>query len=170
MWGLLLSSLSCFLEKPSRGGKRQRSSPSANINKRIRVGVNEKKTETREKTGLGRRLRSSCTILDEGNVKAGISMAVGHDKIADFTIDNYAALKLKHPQSDTYSVPDPTVIDCFSTSEFFVRMALMSFPYGSIAGLDGISPLILKHLTTKSNGQKGLNFLRALTNLVNVIP
>ena len=45
----------------------------------------------------------------------------------------------------------------------------MSFPNGSNAGLDGISPQILKDLTAKSNGQTGLNFLRALTNLVNVI-
>ena len=45
----------------------------------------------------------------------------------------------------------------------------MSFPNGSSAGLDGISHHILKDLTTKSNGQTGLNFLRALTNLVNVI-
>ena len=46
----------------------------------------------------------------------------------------------------------------------------MSFPNGSSAGLDGISPQILKDLTDKSNRQTGLNFLRAaLTNLVNVI-
>ena len=42
----------------------------------------------------------------------------------------------------------------------------MSFPNGPSAGLDGISPEVLKDLTTKSNGQAGLNFLRALTNLV----
>ena len=45
----------------------------------------------------------------------------------------------------------------------------MSFPNNSSARLDGISPQILKDLTTKSNRQTGLNFLRALTNLVNVI-
>ena len=45
----------------------------------------------------------------------------------------------------------------------------MSFSNGSSAGLDGISPQILKALTAKSNGQIGLIFLRALTNLVNVI-
>ena len=45
----------------------------------------------------------------------------------------------------------------------------MSFPNGSSARLDGISTQILKDLTAKSNGQTGLNFLRALTNLVNVI-
>ena len=100
---------------------------------------------------------------------AGIRMTVGDDKIADFTVDNYAALELKHTERETFIVPDPTDIDYFSTSEFFVHKALMSFPHGSSAGLDGISPQLLKDLTAKSNGQTGLNFLRALTNLVNVI-
>ena len=45
----------------------------------------------------------------------------------------------------------------------------MSFPNGSSAGLHGISIQTLRDLTAKSNGQTGLNFLRALTNLVNVI-
>ena len=60
-------------------------------------------------------------------------MAVGDDKIADFTVDNYAALKLQHPQRETCSVPEITDIDCFSTSEFLVHKALMSFPNGSSA-------------------------------------
>ena len=169
----MLSSLSCFLEKPPRGGKRQRSSLSAIINKRIPDGVIEKKPKRdrkpQQKSELDRRLRTICTKLVEGNIKAGIRMAVGDDKIADFTVDNYAALKLKHPQRETCSVPDPTYIDCFSTSDVFVHKALMSFLNGSSAGLDGISPQILIDLTAKSNGQTGLNFLRALTNLVNVI-
>ena len=38
-------------------------------------------------------------------------MAIGDDKNADFTVDNYAALKLKHPQRETCSVPDPTDIE-----------------------------------------------------------
>ena len=96
-------------------------------------------------------------------------MAVGDDKIADFTVDNYSALKLKHPQRETCSVPDPTDIDCFPTSEYFVHKALMSFPNGSSAGFDGILPQMLKDLTAKSNGQTGLKFLKAITNLVNVI-
>ena len=45
----------------------------------------------------------------------------------------------------------------------------MSFPNGSSSGLDGIWPKILKDSTAKSNGQTGLNFLRALTSFVNVI-
>ena len=108
------------MEKPPRGGKRQRSSLSAFINKRIRDGVIEKKPKRdripQEKSELDRRLRFICTKLDEGNVKAGIRIAVGDDKIEGFTVDNYAALKMKHPQRETCSVPDPTDIDCFSTS------------------------------------------------------
>ena len=46
-------------------------------------------------------------------------MAVGDDKIADFTVHNYAALKLKHSQRETCSVPDPTDIDCFSNLGVF---------------------------------------------------
>ena len=161
------------MEKPPQGGKRQRSSFSAVNNKRIRDGVIEKKLKRdrkpQQKSELNRRLRSICTKIDEGNVKAGIRMAVGDNKIADFTVNNYAALRLKHPQRETCSVPDPTDINCFSTSGFFVHKALMSLPNGSSAGLDGILPQILKDLTAKSNGQTGLNFLRAITNFVNVI-
>ena len=106
------------MEKPPRGGKRQKSSLSAIIIKRIRFGVIERKPKRdrkpQQKGELDRRLRSICTKLDEGNdVKAAIRMTVGDDKIAHFTIDNYAALKLKHPQRETCSVPDPTDIDCF---------------------------------------------------------
>ena len=96
---LLIALLSFFLEKPPRGGKRQRSSLSAIINKRIRDGVIENRPKRdrkpQPKSELDRRLRSICTKLDEGNVKAGIRMAVG-DKITVFTVDNCAALKLKH--------------------------------------------------------------------------
>ena len=96
-------------------------------------------------------------------------MAVGDDKFVDVTVDNYTALKLKQLQRETCSVLDPTDIDCFSTSAFFVHKALMSLPNGCSACLDGISLQVLKDLTAKSNGQPRLNFLRALTNLVNVI-
>ena len=66
LWCLLLYSLSCFSEKPPRGGKRQRSSLSAIINKRIRDGVIEKKPKCnrklQQKSELNRRLRSICSI------------------------------------------------------------------------------------------------------------
>ena len=54
-------------------------------------------------------------------------------------------------------------------SQMALSQVTIYLPDGSRAELDGISPQILKDLTAKSNGQTGLNFLRALTNLVNVI-
>ena len=162
-----------FFGKTTSGGKRQRSSLSAKFNKRIRDGVIEKRPKRdkkpQQKSELDRRLPSICTKLDEGNVTAGIKMAVGDDKIADFTVNNYATLKLKHPQREPCSVPDPTDIDGFSTSEFFVNKSLMSFPNGSSAWLDRILPKDLKDLTAKSNGQTELNFLGASSNFLNVI-
>ena len=50
-----------------------------------------------------------------------------------------------------------------------MHKAFKSFPNGSTAGLDRILPQMLKDLSAKWNGQTRLNFLRALTNLVNVI-
>ena len=167
----LLSKL--FFEKPPRGGKPQRSSLSAIISQRIRDGVFEENPKRdgrpQQKRKLDRRLTFNCTKLDEGNAKAGIRMAVGDDKVADFTVDNYAALRLKHPHWQTCSVLDPTDVDCFSTSVFFVHKALMSFVNGSSAGLDGILSQILNDLTAKSYGQTGLTFFKALAKLVNVI-
>ena len=105
---------------------------SAIINKRIWDGVIEKKPKRdrkqQQKSELDRRLRSICTKLDECNVKAGIRKAVGDDKIADFTVESFAALKLKHPQRETCSVPDPRDIDCFSTSKFFVKQGFHVLP------------------------------------------
>ena len=106
----LLASLSCFLEVNVRF-----SSLSAIINKRIWDGVVEKNWKRdgnpQHKSELDRRLRSICTKLDEGSVKAGIRMAVGDHNIVDFTVINNTALKLKHPPP--CSVRDRTYIDCF---------------------------------------------------------
>ena len=45
----------------------------------------------------------------------------------------------------------------------------MSFRNGSAAGPDKIVPQIFKDLVSKSNGSAGLNFLKSLTKLVNLI-
>ena len=69
---LTVLSVSCFLEKPRRGGKRQRSSLSAIINMRFRDGVIEIKPKRdrkpQQKSELDRRLRSICSKLDEVNI------------------------------------------------------------------------------------------------------
>ena len=149
LWCLLLSSEICFwAEKPPREGKRQRSSLSESINNQIWDSVIEKNPKRdrkpQQKSELGQLLRSIRTKLDGGKGKAGVRMEVSKDKITDFTVD--ATLKLKHPRRENCSVPDPTDIDCFSISEFFVHKALKSFPNGSSAGsdFDGISAQVSK--------------------------
>ena len=65
LWCSLFSSPRYFLEKPHRGGKRQRSSLSAIINNRIGDGVIEKKPKLdrkpQQKSELDRRQCSICT-------------------------------------------------------------------------------------------------------------
>ena len=45
----------------------------------------------------------------------------------------------------------------------------MSFPNGSAAGPDKIVPQIFKDFVSKLNGTAGLNFLKSLTKLINLI-
>ena len=94
-------------------------------------------------------------------------MAVGNDEIAnfaDFTVDNYAVPMLKFLQREACSAHDSKDIDTFSTLEFLVHKALMSFPNDSSACLDITLPQVLKNVSAKSNGQVGLNFLAARKN------
>ena len=61
-------------------------------------------------------------------------MAVGDEKIADFTVDNYAALKLNHPQRETCYVPDHTDIDCFQPRRFSSTRLLCPSPTALVQG------------------------------------
>ena len=45
----------------------------------------------------------------------------------------------------------------------------MPFPNGSAAGPDKIVPQIFNDLVSKLNGSAGLNFLKSLTKLINLI-
>ena len=62
-----------------------------------------------------------------------------------------------------------------TSSTIFLNLGVLrhkvfiSFPHGSNPSLDGILPQTLNDLTAKSNGQTGLEFVRALTSLVKVI-
>ena len=66
---------------------------------------------------------------------AGNRMAVGDDKIADFTADNYAALLLKHPQKDMGSLLDPINAESFQTLEYFVHKLSCLFPMVRVLAL-----------------------------------
>ena len=50
---------------------------------------------------------AECTKLDKGNVRAVIGSEVGDDNVADFTVNNYAALMLKQFQRNNGIFPKP---------------------------------------------------------------
>ena len=90
------------------------SSLKATINKRNGFIAIESKRDKKplQKSELYRRLRSFCNKLDKGFVKARIKMPEGDDKMADFMVDNYAALKMKHPQREIvlFWTPQITIV------------------------------------------------------------
>ena len=65
--------------------------------------------------------------------------------------------------------PNPEKLNSFFVTDFILYKAIMSFPNGSAAGPDKIVPQTFKDLVSKSNGSAGLNFLKSLTRLVNLI-
>ena len=56
--------------------------------------------------------------------------------------------------------------NCFNV---VVVLFWSNFPNGSAAGPDKVFPLIFKDLVSMSNGSAGLNFLKSLTQLINLI-
>ena len=54
-------------------------------------------------------------------------------------------------------------------TNFDLYKAIMSFPNGSAAGPEKIVPQIFNDFVSKSNGSAGLNFLKSLTKLMNLI-
>ena len=102
-------------------------------------------------------------------MKGGIRRAASNNKIAPFSTDNYQKLLSKHPQRAKFAAPNPEKLDSFCVTDFNLYKAIISFPNGSAVGPDKIVPQIFKDLVSKSNGSAGLNFLKSLTKLINLI-
>ena len=85
----------------------------------------------------------------------------------------------KHPQRAKFAAPNPEKLDSFFVTDFDLYKAIMtdfdlykaimSFPNKSAAGPEKIFPQIFKDIVSKSNGSAGLNFLKSLTKLINLI-
>ena len=115
------------------------------------------------------RIKLRSSKLDEGNVKGGIRLAASDDKIAPFSTDNYQKLLSKHPQQAKFAALNPEQLDSFFVTDFDLYKAIMSFPNGSAAGPDKIILQIFKDIVSKSIDSAGLNFLKSLTKLMNLI-
>ena len=102
-WLIFSTSFLFFLEQPKRSGRKQTTSMSSLINKKIRANdVSLPKPHPQVSSpplsDLEQRIKFIRSKLDEGNVKGGIRLAASDDKIAPFSTDNYKRLLSKHPQ------------------------------------------------------------------------
>ena len=75
----------------------------------------------------------------------------------------------KQPQRAKFAAPNPKNLECFFVTNFDLYKAIITFPNGSAAGSDKIVPQIFKDFVSKSNGSAGLNFLKSLSKLINLI-
>ena len=91
-----------FLKQPKRSGRKQTTSMSSLINKKIRANLSLPKPHPQVSSpplsDLEQRIKLISSKFDEGNVKGGIRLANSDDKIAPFSTDNYQKLLSKHPQ------------------------------------------------------------------------
>ena len=99
----------------------------------------------------------------------GIGLASSDDSFVPCNTENYKKLFSKHLKPSPINVPSLENIDSFIASEYHVYKCITSFPKGSGAGPDDLAPHVLKDLVCKSNGSAGLEFLKSLTKLVNLI-
>ena len=66
---------------------------------------------------MDRQIGPICTNIDDGNVKAGIRIEVGVNINADFTVNNYAAFRLKRPQKHLTYLRDHENAESFPKSD-----------------------------------------------------
>ena len=75
----------------------------------------------------------------------------------------------KHPQRAKFAAQNPENLNSFFVTDFDLYKLIMSFPNGSAAGPDKIVPQTYKDLVRSSNGSAGLNFLKSVSKLINLI-
>ena len=173
-WLIFLTLILFFLEQPKKSGRKQTTSMSSLINKKIRANdvslpKPHRQVSSPPLSDLEQRIKLISSKLDEGTVKGGIRLAASDDKIAPFSTDNYQKLLSKHPQRAKFAAPNPEKLYSFFVTDFDLYKPIMSFSNGSAAVPDKIVPQILKDLVSKSNGSAGLDFLKSLTKLINFI-
>jgi hypothetical protein len=108
--------------------------------------------------------------ISDGDIRGAIRLLSSSDVFAANNSDTFAHFEEKHPPpSRTLNLPDAPNenVDYLSVSEDKVFKAIMSFPNGSSAGLDGIRPQHLKDLIGKSSCDAGQRLLSEITRLCN---
>jgi hypothetical protein len=108
--------------------------------------------------------------ISDGDIRGAIRLLSSSDVFAANNSDTFAQLEEKHPPpSRPLNLPEAPNknVDYLSVSEDKVFKAIMSFPNGSSAGLDGIRPQHLKDLIGKSSCDAGQRLLSEITRLCN---
>ena len=174
-WMNLLQFGPNILAKPPRGGKRHNLANA--IKKRCTneaaptIVTGPAKDKPRRDPDLGAtQLASAVTSkIEEGNLKAAIRIISSDEKIADFSPENLAALRSKHPSAAPIGdqLPDPSNFSACQISTEAVRKAIGSFPAGSSGGPDGLRPAHLSELTRCK--ETGIRLLESVVNLVNTL-
>ena len=104
--------------------------------------------------------------MSDGDVRGAMKLLLSTDSLAIDDQKTYNLLKEKHPQPSRQLIfpnePDETSIT-MTTTEKTVLKSICSFPNGSAAGIDGISPQHLKDLTAVTNGDAGRKLIISIT-------
>ena len=113
--------------------------------------------------------------LAVGDIRGAVRSLSAETGLAPFSQETADLLKLKHPSvaTDISQVPIPDLPaddeTFLRTSEDDVAKAISSFPAGSSGGPDGLTPIHLKDLTSKSTGDAGLKLLSAISHFTDMI-
>src|SRR6218665_3058935 len=184
-WSNLLSFGGNILAKPKRGGAKRKLTSiilSRITNWRSKgpachTDDDEKRPMPVRRKGLmkddsAKYLASAgASKLEDGNFKAAIRLICCDDEPASDTPETLAGLKAKHPPapSDRKPIYDPKLSDRFAPlqiSERSIVNAISSFPPGSAAGPDGVTPQHLKDLISVG---ADCSLIRQLSELVNLM-
>ena len=104
-------------------------------------------------------------------MRGAIRLLASKDEIAQSSQEIIESLRLKHPPDpdDLALPPGPDeTIQPHQVTWTEVEASIASFDSGSSAGPDGLRPVHLKDLTSRSAGEAGARLITALTAFANL--
>ena len=135
---------------------------------RKKAGSGSKNSKDGEK--LARRIDQK---LSEGDIRGAVRAVSSTTGLAKFSQETAQLLEAKHPRQvegnmipTLLQLPD---VEPLTTSEDEVLTAINSFPPGSSGGPDGLRPIHIKDMISRSAGDAGAKLLSSVTKFVNPV-
>ena len=135
---------------------------------RKKAGSGNKNSKDGEK--LARRIDQK---LSEGDIRGAVRAVSSTTGLAKFSQETAQLLEAKHPRQvegnmipTLLQLPD---VEPLTTSEDEVLTAINSFPPGSSGGPDGLRPIHIKDMISRSAGDAGARLLSSITKFVNLV-